>query len=261
MKTDLAKQTVLLTGATGGIGQAAARALAAEGANVVVHYHKNEAAARELHDELGERTFPLQADLCEEEQVERLFAASIERFGRLDCLVANAAIAPQRGPVHSISTERWRQTMRANLDSVFFCCRAFLQHLKNDPREAANIILIGSTAAIFGEANLADYATTKSAMAFGLTLSLKNEIVELAPRGRVNCICPGWTDTPMANEVSKDASIMNRVYATMPLRKIATPEDIAAAIVFFASDTLSGHISGAALPIAGGMEGRLLHRP
>ncbi len=252
---------MLLTGATGGIGQAAARALAAEDANVVLHYHRNEAAVRELTAELGERALPLQADLREESAVEWLFAASIERFGRLDCLVANAAIAPERGPVRSMSTERWRATMRANLDSVFFCCRAFMQHLEHDPREAANIILIGSTAAIFGEANLADYAAGKSALAYGLTLSLKNEIIDLAPRGRVNCVCPGWTDTPMASEVSKDATIMNRVYATMPLRKIATPEDIAAAIVFFASDRLSGHISGAALPIAGGMEGRLLHTP
>jgi NAD(P)-dependent dehydrogenase (short-subunit alcohol dehydrogenase family) len=96
-------------------------------------------------------------------------------------------------------------------------------------------------------------------MAYGLTLSLKNEIVKVAPRGRVNCVCPGWTRTPMAEHGLRDAQAVARVQATMALRKIAEPQDVAAAIVFLASDRLAGHLSGTILPIAGGMEGRLLH--
>jgi len=118
---------------------------------------------------------------------------------------------------------------------------------------------VSSTAAVFGEANHADYAAAKAGMAYGLTHSLKNEIVRLAPLGRVNCVCPGWTDTPMAAGHTDDPAAVHRATATMALRKVARPEDIAAAIVFLTSDRLAGHISGAVLTIAGGMEGRLLH--
>jgi 3-oxoacyl-[acyl-carrier protein] reductase len=98
-------------------------------------------------------------------------------------------------------------------------------------------------------------------MVYGLTRSLKNEIARLSPRGRVNAVCPGWTDTPMARHGTSDPQAMKRVFATMSLAKIATPEDVARAIVYLASDRLAGHITGAILPVAGGMEGRLLHAP
>jgi NAD(P)-dependent dehydrogenase (short-subunit alcohol dehydrogenase family) len=127
------------------------------------------------------------------------------------------------------------------------------------PRESASIILVGSTAAIFGEADHADYSAAKAAMTYGLTRTLKNEIVRLAPRGRVNCVCPGWTDTPMAAEHLSDPELFQRVTATRPIRDIARPEDIAWPIVFLASDALAGHLSGTILPVAGGMEGRLLN--
>jgi len=120
-------------------------------------------------------------------------------------------------------------------------------------------VLVASTAALFGEAEHADYAAAKAAMAYGLTRSLKNEIVRLAPRGRVNCVCPGWTRTPMAAYGLADAAALARVQATMALRKIAEPEDVAGLIVFLTAERLAGHISGAIVPVAGGMEGRLLH--
>ena len=85
--------------------------------------------------------------------------------------------------------------------------------------------------------------------------------LEWAPSVRVNAVCPGWVDTPMARPGSRDPQHMKRVYATMAMAKIATPEDIARAIVFLASDRLSGHMSGTILPVAGGMEGRLLNEP
>jgi 3-oxoacyl-[acyl-carrier protein] reductase len=154
---------------------------------------------------------------------------------------------------------QWRETLEADLTSAFLTCRAFLRHLADVPRETASIVLVGSTAALFGEADHADYAAAKAGMVYGLTRSLKNEIVRLAPRGRVNCVCPGWTDTPMAAGHADDPEVVRRVTSTMALRKIAQPEDVARAVVFLTSDVSAGHISGAIIPVAGGMEGRLLH--
>ncbi|MBN2445956.1 MAG: SDR family oxidoreductase, partial [Phycisphaerae bacterium] len=178
----------------------------------------------------------------------------------LDVVVVNAGIfTPESVPLAEMSTEQWHATMSADLDSAFFTCRAFLRHLKVQPRESASIVLVGSTAAIFGEAGHADYSAAKAAMTYGLTRTLKNEIVQFAPRGRVNCVCPGWTRTPMAEDALRDEAAVRRVQSTMALRKIATADDVAAGIVFLASDKLAGHLSGTIMPVAGGMEGRLLY--
>jgi len=122
------------------------------------------------------------------------------------------------------------------------------------------LVLVASTAAIFGEAGNADYAAAKSAIAYGLARSLKNEIAQIAPRGRVNVVAPGWTVTPMtAGHLEADA--VARATATMPLRKVAEAEDIAAAIVWAASPVAAGHVTGQIITVASGMEGRLLNDP
>jgi 3-oxoacyl-[acyl-carrier protein] reductase len=131
-------------------------------------------------------------------------------------------------------------------------------------QKRGNAVLISSTAGIFGEPDHGDYAAAKSAMAFGLTRTLKTEIARLAPPskdycgGRVNCICPGWTVVPRNNAKLKNDAVVKRVTATMALRKLARPDDIANATVFLSSDALAGHLTGQTLTIAGGMEGRLL---
>jgi 3-oxoacyl-[acyl-carrier protein] reductase len=260
MESDLAGQAVLVTGASGGIGRAVARALAAEGARVALHYFTSEAAVAALAGELGGGALPLAADLRHEAEVEGLFAGALAACGRLDAVVVNAGIwVEEPVPLHRMSLAQWEATQAADLTSAFLTCRAFLRHLASAPRERASIVLVGSTAALFGEEGHADYSAAKAAMAYGLTLSLKNEIVRLAPRGRVNCVCPGWVETPMSEEVLIDPAAVARLTATMALRKVATPEEVAAAIVFLTSDRLAGHLSGTILPVAGGMEGRLLH--
>jgi 3-oxoacyl-[acyl-carrier protein] reductase len=260
MYSGLRDQCVLITGAAGGIGQATARAFAADEARLILHYHRNLAGAEALVAELGQSALTLPADLRREEEVDRLFANALQAFPRIDVVVVNAGVwdaAP--APLHRMTLEQWQSTHEANLTSAFLTCRAFLRHLAAVPRESAAIVLVASTAALFGEADHADYSTSKAAMAYGLTLSLKNEIVRLAPRGRVNCVCPGWTDTPMAAGQLADPEQVRRATATRPLHVVARPEDIATAIVFLSSESLAGHITGAILPIAGGMEGRLLH--
>lgn len=266
METGLAGSVVLITGASGGIGSAVARAFAAEGARVALHYHRGREAAERLAAGLETESLVVAADLTAEEQVDALFAAIAERFGRVNVLVANAGIwMVEPAPLHRMSLEQWRHTLDIDLTSVFLCCRAFLQAVERQGR--GNIVLIGSTAAVFGEADHADYAAAKSGMVYGLTRSLKNEIVRLAPHtptypgGRVNCVCPGWTLTPMAEASLTDREGVARVLQTMALPQLGRAEDVANAVVFLASDRLARHLTGQIQVVAGGMEGRVLHDP
>ena len=262
METGLKDKVTLITGASGGIGQAAARALATEGAGLALQYYTQGQVLVELCREVTVPTVALQADLRDEAQTEAMFAEARKTFPRIDVVVVSAGIwIGEPAPMHEMTMTQWRETLDADLTSAFLTCRAFLRHLAEVPREAASLVLVGSTAALFGEADHADYASAKAGMVYGLTRSLKNEIVRLAPCGRVNCVCPGWTDTPMADGYADDPSAVAWATSTMPLRKIARAEDVARAIVFLASDNLAGHVSGAIDPVAGGMEGRLLHPP
>jgi 3-oxoacyl-[acyl-carrier protein] reductase len=257
METGLAGKGVLVTGASGGIGAACARAFAAEGARVGVHYHQGRERADALATELGEAVV-LQADLTEEAEVDRLFANASDGLGSIDVCAAVAGVWPEEDvPVWELALERWESTLRANLTATFLTARGFLREVERTGH--GSLVLVGSTAGIFGEAGHADYAVAKSAMIQGLLLSLKNEIVRIAPRGRVNAVCPGWTVSPMTRTTLEDPSVLERATRTMALRKVAEPEDVARQVVALASDEISGHVTGQVVVVAGGMEGRLLH--
>ena len=260
MDASLKGRCVLITGASGGIGQSTARALVAEGACLALHYHTRADPVEAVRRDIDTPSVAVQADLRDERQVENMFADVLSAFPQIHTVVVNAGVWNQHArALHEMTLAQWRETLETDLTGAFLTCRGFLKHLAEVPRESASIVLVGSTAALFGEADHADYSAAKAGLAYGLTRSLKNEIVRLAPRGRVNCVCPGWTDTPMAAGHADDPAVARQVTCTMALRKIARPEDVATAIVFLTSDSLSGHISGAILPVAGGMEGRLLH--
>jgi len=180
MNTNLTDKVILITGASGGIGSAIARAFAGEGAKLVLHYHRNLAGARKLQRELA-ATEPLlvRADLTKESQVTNLFALASRRFGRVDTLVANAGSWEIRDvPLHRMSMKQWRGTQDGVLTSAFLCVREFFRLVAKQKR--GNAVLIGSTAAVFGEANHADYAAAKAAIAFGLTRSLKTATTALS---------------------------------------------------------------------------------
>lgn len=256
METDLKGKGVLITGGAGGIGSALVREFASEGALVGIHYRTSAERAQALAAETG--GIPLQADLTVEQQTDDLIPDAVEALGRLDVLVANAGAWPQADePVWEMSLDRWRATTAANLDSVFLSCRAFLKHAATTG--AGNIVIVSSTAGIFGEAGHADYAAAKGALASGFLRSLKNEITRIAPMGRVNVVCPGWTLTEMARDALSDPELPKRITRTMPLRKLGVAEDVARAIVALASDRISGHVTGQVITVAGGMEGRVLH--
>jgi 3-oxoacyl-[acyl-carrier protein] reductase len=255
METGLAGRGVLVTGASGGIGAACARAFAAEGARVVVHYHRGEDRARALAAELGGAPVA-QADLTVEADAERLFAEARDALGAVEVCAAVAGVYPAADvPVWELPLDRFERTLRENLTATFLTARTFLGGLETGP---AALVLVGSTAGRFGEAGHADYAAAKAGIQGGLLLSLKNEAARLGPGVRVNAVAPGWTVSPMTRGLLEPDDVQ-RITRTMPLRKVATPEDVAAQVVMLASDRISGHVTGELVTVAGGMEGRVLH--
>ncbi len=267
METGLRGQVVLVTGASGGIGAAIARQFAAEGARLVLHYRSARARIQDLQRELTNcDCLAIRADLTREAEVRRLFRETTARFGRVDTLVANAGSWETRDVLcHQMCLRQWRQTLDGVLTATFLTLREFLRVVARQKR--GNAVLIASTAAVFGEAGHADYASAKAAVAYGLTRSLKNEMARLAPHtarycgGRINCLCPGWTVVPRLAAKLREHRTIRKVAATMALPQLGRPEDVAHATVFLSSDTLARHLTGQVLVIAGGMEGRLLWQP
>jgi 3-oxoacyl-[acyl-carrier protein] reductase len=157
--------------------------------------------------------------------------------------VGNAGIwPPEEVPVRELAETRWHETVRANLDAIFYTTRAALRLM----REPGSIVLVGSTAGQRGEAWHADYAATKGAM----ISFVKSLCIECAPGITVNCVAPGWVDTDMS-EPAFEAGGRERIVGTIPLRRLATAEDVAGPIVFLLSD-LARHITGEVLNVNGG---------
>jgi 3-oxoacyl-[acyl-carrier protein] reductase len=255
MDTGLRGHGVIVTGGAGGIGSAVCRAFAAEGAKVAVHYRTSSDAAKALAADIG--GVALAADLRSPSEVDRLFEQATERLGRLDAAVANAGLWPADDvPVWEMDPDRWEATLASNLSATFLTARAFLRQVAMT--RSGSLVLIGSTAGLFGEAGHADYAAAKGAIITGLLLSLKNEAARIGDGVRVNAVAPGWTITPMIGERGLDEQHVARVISTMPLKKLGTPEDVAAQVVVLASPLLSGHVTGQVVTVAGGMEGRLV---
>jgi len=242
----LAGKTALVTGGSRGIGRATALLFAQAGADVGVTYHTRrndaEAVAREIRT-MGRRTFLSGGDHGDPKIAERIFKECKAAFGGLDCFVANAGIWPEEEvPLEKLTETRWRSTMSQNLDAVFLTTRAALAIM----RPGGRVVLVSSTAGQRGEAFHADYAATKGAL-ISMTKSLA---IECAPGITVNSVAPGWVDTDMSAGPYAGGG-RERIAATIPLRRIPPPEDIAGPILFLCSD-LARHITGEILNVNGG---------
>ncbi len=199
------------------------------------------------------------ADLRREDEVEALFKAADEQYGRIDILVACAGVWSDTKNIADRTLEEWNRAFQLNSTADFLLTRGFFRNLRKYREENASVVYIGSTAGMIGEAMHHDYAATKSAIIYGLAQSLRVEILDFAKRGRVNVVCPGWCATPITEEMLRDKQFVHTITATIPLRKVATPKDIAAAVLYLASDELAGHVTGEVLTAGGGMNGRLIH--
>jgi 3-oxoacyl-[acyl-carrier protein] reductase len=239
-------RTALVTGGSRGIGRATALLFARAGADVAITYHSRaaEAAAVEAEiRELGRRACTVGGDLADPAVADAMAGTVRSAFGRLDCFVANAGTWPaEEVPLGRLPAERWRATMAANLDALFLSTQAALGLMGPGGR----VVLVASTAGQRGEAFHGDYAATKGAV-IALTKSLA---IEYAPDILVNCVAPGWVDTDMCIPAFEGGG-RERVQATIPLRRIPPPEDIAGPILFLCSD-LARHLTGEILNVNGG---------
>ena len=237
----------LVTGGSRGIGRATALLLARCGASVAVAYHRRrddaDAVVREI-EALGGRAVAVGGDLGSRAEAERVFDEALSALGGLDVYVGNAGIWPAEDvALADMDDDRWAETLRANLDSVFYTTRVAARTIGDGGR----IVLVTSTAAQRGEAYHADYAASK-----GAVVSLvKSLAVELGRRGvTVNSVAPGWVDTDMSAGVLRGPD-RPRIEDSIPVGRIATAEDVAGPIVFLCSDE-ARHVTGEILNVNGG---------
>jgi 3-oxoacyl-[acyl-carrier protein] reductase len=245
---NLRGRVAIVTGGSRGIGRALVLRLAEQGVNVVVNYVRDEKAAIETvraAEELGAQALAVRADVTRLEDAARLVDQAVERFGRLDILVCNAGIW-QGAPVEEITEELWDRVLDINLKGTWTVCRAAVPHMK---REAGGrIVIITSTAGQRGEANVSNYAASKGGQ-ISFTKSLATELA--AHNINVNAVAPGWVLTEMNDGVFADAEYQKSIERSIPLGRIATPDEIAFPILFLCSDW-ARHITGEVLNVNGG---------
>jgi len=246
---DLSGKRAVITGSSRGIGAACARLFAEAGAAVAVHYRSNRTDAERLLASLPAAAagphLLVGGDIGRPEFVQALFAEVRERWGAIDCLVNNAGIWVHN-PLSSFDREKLAETWAVNVTAPFLCaCEALpLFAGSDDP----NIVNLTSTAGQRGEAFYSPYAASKGAM----ISATKAWSTELGPRVRVNSVAPGWVDTDMsATALRGDREQRAAIEATIPLRRVASAEDIAGAVLFLASK-LARHITGEILNVNGG---------
>jgi NAD(P)-dependent dehydrogenase (short-subunit alcohol dehydrogenase family) len=241
---DLGGKTALVTGGNQGIGWAIAEVLAQHGARLVVNYPDDTRYPDRLN-ELGENALAVRANVARLEEIDAMFAFLDGRIGRIDILVNNAGIYP-RAAVLDLDEATWDAVLDVNLKGTFFCAQAAARRMTN--RESGRIINIASDSALIPAANGAHYCASKA----GVVALTKSLSLALAPRGiLVNAIAPGLTDTAQPRYGMTEAEIAAYGRESIPMGRIAEPEDIARATLFLASD-LAAFVTGQTIFVNGG---------
>jgi 3-oxoacyl-[acyl-carrier protein] reductase len=253
MRLSLSGKVALITGGSRGIGAATVRLFVAAGARVLFNYEKSKPQADQVVKELGaDNCAAVACNLSGTETAQQLVRSTVDRFGRLDILVANHGVWPaQDQPVDQMTDSQWRSTVAINLDSVFALIKHSVAQMKKQKKSgsaAGHIVLVSSTAGQRGEAFHCDYAATKGA----LISMVKGLSTELARDGiYVNCVAPGWVDTDMSASALNDPKTRAAIFATIPLGRVATPEEIAAPILFLCTPA-AGFVTGEVFNVNGG---------
>lgn len=233
---------VVITGGTSGIGEATSRRFVEEGARVVaLAYGEDEVAS--APSRLPGLVAALRTDVAEHELVADVFAQVDELLGGVDVLIANAGVSIRR-PVLEIEPEDWRRVLAVNLDGVFWCAQQAARRMVAG--DGGVILMTASTNGLVGHPFYADYNASKA----GVILLARTMALELAPRVRVNAVCPGYVLTPM-QEAEYTPEMLAEVDAKIPLGRHARPEELAGLFAFLASDE-GAYLTGAVIPMDGG---------
>jgi 3-oxoacyl-[acyl-carrier protein] reductase len=244
---DLSGKSALVTGASRGIGRATAELLARAGARVAVNYRSDDTRAEEFVSETraaGGEALALAGDVSRPDEARQLVRDVVSAWGRLDVLVNNAGIW-EENEAGGADLDTWDRTFGINVRGAFVVTDAAIPHVQ---REGGSIVFVSSTAGQRGEARHSAYAASKGAL-ISYTKSLA---AELGPRGiRVNCVAPGWVETAMTAQTLADPASRNEIERTIPLGRVAGPEDVAGAILFLVSD-LARYVHGEILNVNGG---------
>jgi 3-oxoacyl-[acyl-carrier protein] reductase len=245
---NLKGKVAIITGASRGIGAATAIRFARGGAHLALNYLQHEAEASSVAARArsyGIRAITIQADVSLLDDVRALFERTLAEFGRVDIVLANAGIWTGDA-VDELDESKWQQTIDVNLKGVYACCHFAAKLMK--PRRSGCIITVSSTAGQRGEAFHSHYAASKGGI-IALTKSLASE---LGPHGiNVNCVAPGWVDTDMSADPLRKRRELETIVGAIPLRRVASADDIAGPILFLASD-LARHITGEVINVNGG---------
>lgn len=243
---NLKSKVALITGASRGIGKATALYFAKAGANVVINYNKTKNLDKLVKEceKFRAKALPFEADISSRSDCKKMVAFTIKNFSRIDILVNNAGVWTY-APIDKMPDKILNETLDINLRGVFYLTREVVPFMKK--QKSGNIINISSTAGQRGEAEYSHYAATKGAI-ISLTKSLATE---LAPWDiRVNCVAPGWVNTDMSKNALKSKE-RKQILSSIPVGRVGTPEEIAGAVLFLASD-LSSFITGEILNVNGG---------
>jgi 3-oxoacyl-[acyl-carrier protein] reductase len=253
MNLSLSGKVALVTGGSRGIGAAVVRMFVAAGAQVLFNYEKSKERADQLVKELGaDHCAAVACNLSGTETARELVAETVDRFGRLDILVANHGVwLAEDVAIDQMRDSQWQNTVAINLDSVFALIKHSVAQMKRQEKSGAasgHIVLVSSTAGQRGEAFHCDYAASKGA----LISMVKGLSTELARDGiYVNCVAPGWVETDMSARALHDPKSRAAIFATIPLGRVARPEEIAAPILFLCTPQ-AGFITGEVFNVNGG---------